>query len=213
MLPDLSAALPDDVWRRPTTVLVYAHTRRALDPVIVSMALRVSEEPLWIDVREPAAAPPEEEGDASVTALLPHRFELEPAEVLPEQGLANLGAFIAGRAVESPVWVREAEDLTWLPPPIRESLIARERAGRAVSVVVARAERLVMRLPLGMEDVRRLLEILSRRRATVIVGLLLRPLPEFSALFDYVVRVRRGAAGEPEGHQLVLERTPSSASG
>ena len=213
MLPDLSGAIPDDVWRKPATVLVYAHTRRALDPVIVSMALRVSEEPLWIDVREPAPVPAEEEADAAVISLLRHRFELEPAEVLPEQGLANLGAFIAGRAVESPVWVREAEDLTWLPPPIRDRLLERERAGGAVSVVVARAERLVMRLPLGMTDVRRLLEILSRRRATVIVGLLLRPLPEFSALFDYVVRVRSSVGGEPGGHRLVLERAPNSAPG
>ena len=161
----------------------------------------------------PPRLPPKRRATRRSPRFCPTGSELEPAEVLPEQGLANLGAFIAGRAVESPAWVREAEDLTWLPPPIRESLIAQERAGRAVSVVVARAERLVMRLPLGREDVRRLLEILSRRRATVIVGLLLRPLPEFSALFDYVVRVRMGAAGEPEGHQLVLERTPSSASG
>ena len=134
MRPNLAAVIPDSVWARPTSVLVYARTRHALDPVTASMALKVSDDPVWIDVRENGRGTPDDDTDATVTSLLPHRFELEPAEVLPETGIANLGAFIAGRAAESPSWVREAEDLAWLPPPIRSSLVERERSGRSISV-------------------------------------------------------------------------------
>lgn len=208
---DVPLPIPESAWHRPTSVLVYARTRAALDLVAAAMALKVTDQPVWIEVRGPAES---DGSDAATDSFMPsqfgRRFAYEPGELLPEVGLANLCVWVAGRSSDSR-WVREAEDLAWLPPPLRAiSQEWDEVDGQILSVVVQRAERLFLELPLGPEDISRLMEIMARRGVTLIIGTLVRPFPEMFHLFEYVVRVRAEPASPEDAPSLLLEHPPSA---
>jgi hypothetical protein len=198
-----------DARKRPTSVLVYARNRASLDPVTAAIARQIDDEPLWIEVMNGSAAEaPEAQPNPAVVRGMRQRFEFCASELLPDHGLANLALWVGGRSGEQSEWVQEAEDLSWLPWPLQDRFRGRGGAEDIVSVVVCRAERLMMRLPLGVEDVRRLLHILARRKVSLVTGLLVRPLPMFFDLFDYVVRVRSNGGGAGAG-EVLLERKPA----
>lgn len=176
---------------QPTSVLVYARTRSELDRYLAAVAGRVGKEPVWIEVVDRTASPTAaEQPDASVANGLPRIHEFEAAELLPQQALANLSVWVSGRPRESPTWLREAEEMTWLPLALQAALRRRPDDGTPLPVVVCRAERLVTGVPLGLDEARHLLRVLARRGVTLICGILVRPRPEFAALFSHVLRVR-----------------------
>ncbi len=192
----------------PTSVLVYARDRTSLDAATAALAREVSDEPVRIDVvPRGASALPSTPVAPAFGPASDRRFEFEPSELIPDHALENLAVWVGGRSDHPSVWMREAEDLSWLPVPLQRCL-AREGFGPAVTaVVVSRAELVVDELPLGAADVRHLLAVLARRRVTLLVGLLVRPTPEFSVLFDHVVRVRTGPPTGSLARDLVVERT------
>ena len=69
-------------------------------------------------------------------------------------------------------------------------------------------------LALDLEDISRLIEVLSRRKVTLNVGTLVRPPAPMFGLFDYVVRLRpRPSAARPdELVSFLVEHQPSAAS-
>jgi hypothetical protein len=166
---------------------------------------------VWIEVRDRSGDPLSGSADSAVADVFPDRFELEAEDLLPENGLANLAAWVAGRSPEPSRYVQEAEDLAWLPSPLRE--LARRRTDESVvlPVVVAGGERLVVLLPSGLEDVGRLLSVMRRHRVTLIVGTLVRPLRAFADLFDYVVRVRPAPDVERGIAPYLVERSPGTS--
>lgn len=199
---------------RPVSVLAYARTRTELDPVLASLAREIDPEAVWIELVDRASTGiAVDAADPTVAATFDRRFELEPVELLPEPGLANLARWVAGRPDGPSAWVDEAQDLAWLPGPLRALVSESRVSGEANSVVLARAERLVFRLSLGVEDAQRLLEVLARRGISLFAGVLVRPFPQFAQCFDYVVRVRRGEGGSLAARSIFIERGPKSLPG
>lgn len=201
----------EDPTRTPTSVLVYARSRADLDPVMADVAGQVHPDGVWIEVAEGGSPEPvEEQPPTTVSAGFSRRFEFEPSELLPDHGRANLLLWGAGRPAGESSFVRDLEDLTWLPESLIRA-VPEVRLGEAPTpVVVARAELLVQQLPHGVEDVARLLAVLERRRVTLIAGLLFRPFAEFSQRFHYVYRVRPAAPGT-DGTSRVIREPPVSS--
>jgi hypothetical protein len=190
--PDLGGSevnLTNPEWPadRPVSVLAYGDDPSELDALLDAIALELSDDPWRIDVvrRHRMPAPPS--GASGI-----RRTEYEPDELLPDQGLRNLARWVAGRPSAPAVWLREVEELSWLPPAVALFLREARRSARRPTLVVAGGERLVPCLPRGVQDAALLLAILARQGVSLVVGTNSSPLPEFAEQFEVVIRAGAG---------------------
>ena len=204
---------PAGVLTRPTSVMLYARSRPTLDRIALVLSRRIDSESIWVEVRDGGGRGPDSDEADAIARLPPERVYIAdgPEALIPDTAALNLGLWTQGRGGGRAPAADDPSDLVWLPRVLREMT---ERppgyGGLTGAAVVSRVERLVFRFPEGADDARRLVRVMNRRNWTVIVTLLIRPVPEFGAIFEHVFRVRGEPTNRWENAVLVSEREPDS---
>jgi hypothetical protein len=208
--PGGGSGLPEQLFGRPTSMLLYGPSRSLVNLVLYAVAKATSPSFQWVDIQVPG----EQRLPADPVGLGwiedDHRWSVDhPSMLRPDDLAANLALFALVRSDEPSASLVQITDFLRLPEISQRILAVRPVIGTPGVVAVPNAHRVMASFPAGQVP-----GILSAHRAagySVYVGFAESP-GTGAELFDFVFRLDGESLSDWKGSHAICERGNCSGS-